>query len=161
MNDQLPSTALGVLEMFSTSRTGIDVFSDQVIQAVQNGEVNPLKIRIWLKTMEEIIDRVKKETNEHQLKEADKYTERSFEYAGAKIEKSELGTKYDYSICNDPVHIQLKKLLEEADKQLKERETFLKSLREPLIIVDEGSGEVVKVSPPSKKSTTGLKVSIK
>lgn len=156
-----PSTAIGVLDMFSTSRTGIDVFSDQVIQAVQAGEVNPLKIRIWVKTIEEILERVKKETNEHQLRESEKYPERSFEYAGAKIEKSELGTKYDYSICNDPVHGQLSKLMEEAKKQLTERETFLKALKETLVIVDEGTGEVVKINPPSKKSTTGLKVTIR
>lgn len=159
--NELPSTALGVLEMFSTSRTGIDIFSDQLIQAVEEGEVNPLKIRIWLKTMEEIIERVKKETNEHQLRESEKYPERTFEYAGAKIEKAELGTKYDYSICNDPVHTHLQNIVDEADKQLKARETFLKALSEPLVLVDEGSGEVVKVLPPSKKSTTGLKVSIK
>lgn len=159
--NELPSTAMGVLELFSTSRTGIDVFSDQVIQAVQAGEVNPLKIRIWVKTMEEIIDRIKKETNEHQLKEAEKYPEKSFEYAGAKIEKSELGTKYDYTVCNDPVYTQLQKIVEEANRQVKERETFLKSLKEPLVTVDEGSGEVARILPPLKKSTTGLKVSIK
>jgi hypothetical protein len=147
--------------MFSTSRTGIDIFSDQLIHAVQSGEVNPLKIRIWIKTVEEILERVKKETNEHQLREAGKYSEDTFDYAGAKITKAELGTKYDYSVCGDPVHKHLSDIVESAKEQLSEREAFLKALREPLVMVDEGSGEVTRVIPPLKKSTTGLKVSIK
>lgn len=156
-----PSTAIGVLDMFSTSRTGIDCFSDQVIQAVQAGEVNPLKIRIWLKTMEEIIERVKKETNEFQLREAEKYPEKSFEYAGAKIEKAELGTKYDYSVCHDPVVEQLECTLESVKQQLTDRQKFLQAIKDPLIVVNDETGEVNTINPPLKKSTSGLKVSIR
>ncbi len=156
-----PSTAIGVLDMFSTSRAGIDTFSNQVIQAVQNGEVNPLKVRVWLKTMEDIIERVKKETADHQLRESEKYPEKAFEYSGAKIEKSELGTKYNYSGSNDPIYNHRKQIADAANEQLKEREEFLKALKEPLILVDDESGEVARIVPPLKTSTTGLKVSIK
>ncbi len=156
-----PSTAIGVLDMFSTSRTGIDVFSDQVIKSVQEGEVNPLKVRIWIKTMEEIIDRIKKETNAHQLREAEKYPEKSFEYAGAKIEKAELGTSYDYSVCCDPVFEIRETSLNAAKELLSERQKFLQAIKEPLIIVNDETGEVCTINPPLKKSTSGLKVSIK
>jgi hypothetical protein len=160
MNEQ-PSTAIGVLDMFSTSRTGIDVFSDQVIHAIQNGEVNALKVRIWLKTMEEIIDRVKKETAEYQLREAEKYPEKSFEYAGAKIEKAELGTAYNYSVCSDPAFERLDVDFSKAKADLDERKKFLQALKQPLTVVDDATGEVTTIRPPLKTSTTGLKVSIK
>lgn len=159
--DNLPTTAMGVLDLFSTSQTGIDIFSDQVIQSVKQGETNPLKVRVWIKTMETIISRLKSETNHEQLMEADKWGERSFDYAGATITKAEHGTKYDFSKCGDPIWEQRDQILYSAKNQLKEREDFLKTIKEPMTIVDDRSGEVVTINPPIKTSTSGLNVTIK
>lgn len=157
----LPTHATGVLNLFSTSRTGIDVFSDQVIKAVHDGEVNPLQVRVWLKTMEEIIDRVRKETNANQLREADKWSENKFEYLGATIEKADVKTEYDYSVCCDTVFERLEVEFNTAKQRLDDRKAFLKTLKAPMPIVDEDSGECVTIKPPFKKSTAGLKVSIR
>lgn len=159
--DNLPTTAMGVLELFSTSQTGIDLFTDQIIESVKRGETNPLKVRIWVKTMETICSRLKSETENEQLSEADKYSEKSFEYAGAIITKSEQGTKYDFSKCGDPIWQQRDQILLSAKNQLKEREDFLKSLKEPLNTFDEETGETFVIKPPTKKSKSGLNVSIK
>jgi len=43
----------------------------------------------------------------------------------------------------------------------KERETFLKALKEPMEVLDSVTGEVIILRPPVKKSTEGIKVSIK
>lgn len=160
MND-LPTHATGVMNLFSTSRTGIDVFSDQIIQAVKEGEINPLQVRIWIKTMEEIIERVKKETSENQLREADKWSEQKFQYLGATIEKADVKTEYDYSVCGDIDYELFEVALNTAKESLEDRKKFLRSLKEPLDILDKDSGEVRTVRPPLKKSTAGLKVSIK
>lgn len=160
MND-LPTHATGVMNLFSTSRTGIDVFSDQIIQAVKEGEINPLQVRIWIKTMEEIIERVKKETSENQLREADKWSEQKFLYLGATIEKADVKTEYDYSVCGDIDYELFEVALNTAKESLEDRKKFLRSLKEPLDILDKDSGEVRTVRPPLKKSTAGLKVSIK
>lgn len=160
MND-LPSSAIGAARMLPTTQTQIDVFSDNVIESVHNGEANPLEVLIILKAFEKAQERIIKEIRENFVNEASKYPESSFEFMGAKIEKAELGTKYDYSVCNDPVHAQRLSIVESASEQLKERETFLKTLKQPITIVDESSGEIVTIQPPLKKSTTGLKVSIR
>lgn len=160
MND-LPTHATGVMNLFSTSRTGIDVFSDQIIQAVKEGEINPLQVRIWIKTMEEIIERVKKETSENQLREADKWSEQKFQYLGATIEKADVKTEYDYSVCGDIDYELFEVALNTAKESLEDRKKFLRSLKEPMDILDKDSGEVRTVRPPLKKSTAGLKVSIK
>lgn len=157
----LPTSAIGVLDLFSTSRTGIDIFSDQVIEAVHNGEVNPLQVRVWIKTMEEIIERVKKETGANQLREADKWAESKFEYLGATIEKADVKTEYDYVSCGDTVFERLEVDFNTAKQRLDDRKAFLKTLKVPLPVIDEDSGEVVTIKPPVKKSTPGLKVSIK
>lgn len=157
----LPTRAIGVLEMFSTSRAGVDMFSDQLIEDVQRGDLDPLKLRVWIKTIETIIDRVNKETLINQMTAAEKYPENSFEFSGATIQKAELGTTYDFGICNDPVHKSLTEISKHASKQLKEREEFLKSLKSPMTILDEGTGEVSKITPPLKKSTSALKVTIR
>jgi hypothetical protein len=154
-------TGIAALDLFATSRTGIDVASDQIIEAVRSGEVNPLKVRVWIKTMEEILERVKKETADSQLREAEKYAEKSFQFAGATLTKSEHGTKYNYAVCGDTTWERLDVDAKTAISKRSMREEFLKSLKEPLTIVDEMTGEVVKINPPVKTSTTGLNVSIK
>lgn len=159
--NELPTHATGVLNLFSTSRTGIDVFSDQIIEAVKEGEVNPLQVRIWIKTMEEIIERVKKETAANQLTEADKWAEQKFEYLGATIEKADVKTEYDYSVCKDTEFEMLEVALNVAKEALDNRKAFLKTLKAPLSIVDKVTGELMDINPPFKKSTPGLKVSIK
>lgn len=160
IND-LPISALGILDLFSTSRTGVDIFSDQLIAGVKEGEINPLKVRVWSKTMETIIDRVNKETMENQLNEAAKYAEAKFSFSGAEITKADVRTEYDYTACNDPEYNRMLTILEAAKEQLKEREAFLKAIKEPLTILDEGTGEYFTIKGPAVKRTPGLKVSIK
>ena len=52
--------------------------------------------------------------------------------------------------------------LEEAQRQVKQREAFLKSLPEGgQMIVDESTGEAVRVRRPAKFQTMGVKVTLK
>lgn len=157
----LPSTAIGAARLLPTTQTQIDVFSDQMIESVRQGETNPLEVLVILKAFEKATERILKEVRENYVKEADKYSEKSFELFGAKLEKAEVGTKYNYSICNDPVYNRRLAIATEANKLVKEREDFLKSLKDPLNIVDEETGELVKIIPPLKTSTESVKVSIR
>lgn len=147
--------------MLPTTQTQIDLFSDSVIESVRQGETNPLEVLVILKAFEKAADRILKEVRDNFVNEADKYPEKSFEFNGVKMEKAEVGTKYNYSICGDPIYNQRFQIKEEADKQVKEREEFLKALKEPMTFVDESTGEVVKIIPPSKTSTTSVKVTIR
>lgn len=159
--NEIPNTAIGVTRMLPTTQTQIDVFSDGVIQSVKEGEANPLEVLVMCKAFEKANERILKEIRDNFIIEANKYPEKSFEFNGAKLTKAEVGTKYDYTHCNDSVYNDRKKIVDEATKQLKEREEFLKSLKEPITVVDEGSGEVITIRPPLKTSTSSLTVSIK
>lgn len=159
--NELPTTAMGVMRQLSVSKSGIETFSNQLINQVKNGEVNPLELKAAFKAMEKIIEKVDEATKGHQITEASRFSEARFSAFGAEVEKCEVGVKYDYSVCADPVYNQRVQILEEAKKQLDERAAFLKALKEPLILVDDESGEVATVRPPLKKSTEGLKFSFK
>jgi hypothetical protein len=43
--NELPSTAFGVMRLLPDTKTGVQTFSNQLIQAVRNGEVNPLQVK--------------------------------------------------------------------------------------------------------------------
>jgi hypothetical protein len=159
--EQLPQTPTELLTLMASTNTQVDVFSDGVIQSVQAGEINPLTVLVQLRAMEKASGRILKEIHENIMREADKYPGNDFEFMGNKIIKAEHGTKYDYSNCGDPVYNQRLNIAKQANEQLKERETFLKAVKAPFSLLDEGTGEVATITPPTKKSTSGVNVSLK
>jgi hypothetical protein len=160
MND-MPSTAIGAARMLPTTQTQVDIFSDQIIESVRQGEANPIEVLILMKAFERAQKRILEEIRENYVNEASKYPESSFEFNGTKIEKAELGTMYNYAVCNDTVLERLEVDFDTAKEKLDERKKFLQALKQPLTVVDELTGEVVTINPPVKKSTSGLKVFIK
>ena len=79
---------------------------------------------------------------------------------GVKIELAETGVKYDFSQCND---YDLNCLLEESERlevQIKERKEFLKLLPKAGVDVVTNFGEVLRIYPPSKSSTSNFKTTI-
>lgn len=161
MNNELPQTPTELLTLMASTSTQIDVFSDGVIESVKRGETNPLTVLIQLRAMEKASGRILKEIHGNLMTEAGKYPTNEFEFMGNKVTKAEHGTKYDYSNCGDPVYNQRLKIVQEATEQLKERENFLKAVKAPFSLLDEGTGEVSIISPPTKKSVSGLNVSIR
>lgn len=74
---------------------------------------------------------------------------------------ADTAVKYDYSVCGDPVWQRLKEQAEEATKKLKEREDMLKTIKSQQTMVDDESGEVFTVIPPTRSAKTGLKLTLK
>ena len=157
----LPNSPIGVLEQFSTSKQGIALFASKVINEVEGGNLDPLKVKLWCKTLEEIADKIDKGTKENQKTEAAKYGERPFMFAGAELHYTPTYTAYDYSACGDPEWQMLTDHMESIKAKLKQREEWLKTMGGPETIVNQVTGEIVTIYPPIKKSTMGIKVSIK
>ena len=151
-----PSELLGL--MASTS-TQIDIFSDGIIQAVKEGEINPITVAVQLKAMKTASERIAKEISPELMTEVSKYPEANFEFMGNKISKAEHGTKYDFSKCNHPRWNELTAEIEELTKELKATENFLKAIKEPLEVIL--GDEVLIVTPPTKTSTSGINISIR
>lgn len=160
-NEQISTTS--ILSLFDTTREERRSFVNDLVSRVANGEVNPLHAHIQVKKMEDIIKAIT--SNEVYkaciLSEAEK-NGKSTEIYNAKIEITEVGVKYDYSQCGDSQLSELMKTYEETGAEIKQRETFLKSIPASGVeVLNEQTGEIEKLYPPSKSSSTSIKVSLK
>jgi hypothetical protein len=92
--------------------------------------------------------------------EVSKYGKSHVTPSGTKLELAEVGTKYDYQTCGDFKLEDLMNQMEILETAIKERQAFLKTV--PLSGMDiliEG-GEVCKIYPPIKTSTSSVKCTI-
>ena len=153
-------TAVSTLSTFNTSKEGIKRYVDQVVGEIKNGVMNPLLAHLYIKSMEKSLEGISAQIKEDVINEAYKY-EKSFDFHGARIEQAELGTKYDFTNCNDVVWNDLNKKITELTEKKKEREAMLKTVKDTMTLVDESTGETWKVNPAIKTSTTSIKVTIK
>lgn len=147
------------LRSLPASKQSIALFAEKVIDALKEGEINALDLLRYLKGFEKLHEAIKKTLDSKAVEEAGKYNSKEAitPYAGVKFEVAELGTKYNYENCGDPVWQRLKAAAESASIALKDRETFLKALKDSIEVVDEDSGEICKIHPPLRSSTTGVK----
>lgn len=155
------SSPMGVLEQFSTSKEGITLFASKVINEVEEGKADPLKVKLFCKTLTEIADKIDKATKSQQNTEAAKYGSKPFAFAGAELHLTSVHTSYDFTACGDPEWEQMNQQIESLKASIKQREEWLKTMGGPETIISTLTGEVVTIYPPIKKSTEGVKVSIK
>jgi hypothetical protein len=96
---------------------------------------------------------------EHALSEAQKHG-KSFAIYGAKVEVKEMGTKWFFDKTGDPIIARIAEQKDQISKEEKDRQAFLKTLKEKTSFLDEESGEVFTVYPARKESKTGIAISI-
>lgn len=159
--EQAPSNPISLLHLNPSSAQQISFFAASVVNEVKNGTESPLRVLIQLRAMEKASKQILEGIKDNILTESEKYPGQSWEMWGNRIEKAELGVKYDYSHCGDTLYERLQSDFDAAKSRLEARCDFLKALSEPITIIDELTGEVVKVMPPQRTSTSGLRVTIK
>lgn len=152
-------TATSTLAILPNTKEQIELFANKLISEIENGQVNPLELIIIQKSFEKMFDKVKETLTKAMVDEAEKYGKK-FEFKGAKIELVEAGVKYDYSSCGDTQYTRVNEQILQLSEVKKQREAFIKSLKEPMQVLDEETSELVTVYPPKKSSTTTLKVTI-
>jgi len=129
--DQMPKTYESAQEM-----------TRQIVDQVRAGDVDPLKLRIFLKYTEKVIGDVLEQTDAEIMREADKYGTR-FELLGAEVQVKASGGKQDYSLTGDPVLPRLQAELEMIQARVKERQDYLKTIPEAGVnFIDEETGDV-------------------
>jgi hypothetical protein len=161
-NLELSTTS--ILALFETSKEQRMDFALRVVDALENGTADPIKIHLQIKMMEDIIKLLNTNTayKKAVLEAAQINSDKSFTFGNAKFEIKETGVKYDYSQCGDPVYAMLEQRALSATNALKERETFLKTVPgKGITLTEEETGEVCTVYPPSKSSTTSVAVTLK
>ena len=138
----------------TVSKETIKEHSINLLADLDNGYITPLQLAAQLKYFEDIIANIKEEVRQRVVAEQSKYGKERMTFKGATFDVKEAGVKYDYSQCECTIWNDINKQIEALTEQRKEREAFLKSLKERLTYVDESTGEIVTIYPPQKKSTT-------
>jgi hypothetical protein len=151
---------LQLIDKNIVSKQGVQDFSNQIIEAIDNGNVNPLELKAALKAIEKITEKVKEKLDKSAIDEANKYG-KIFTLNGVTYEVSEnLGVKYDYSECCDIDWEILNTEIISLTAQIKVVEKRLQAMKGSEERVNRSTGEVYTVYPPKRKSTTGVKVTI-
>lgn len=156
------TSGLSVFSQFPNTQEAAQHLIEKITSELRDGHVDPLQARIFFKIVETVVQASAKATDDLALAEAQKQGQKRFEIHGATVEVKELGTKWYYDKTQDP---ELAKLMEEftaIEKKVKDRQKFLQTLPESgMEIVDDNTGEVVRIYPAYKTSTTGLAISLK
>lgn len=135
------------------------VLASNAIQAVVDGEIDPITAHINVSKMERAIKTFKEDerVRDITLRELGKYGKKHA-FGDCTLEEAEAGTRYDYSICGDSRLEELYKMRQSLDDEIKQRETFLKSVPLSGVALPD-TGEVVY--PPAKTSKTIIKTTFK
>lgn len=162
MDNQLTTTS--ILALFETNKEQRLSFCNDMLSRIDSGEVDPLTVHLQVKCMEDIV-KLLTSNNVYKksiLDAAEKFGQKTFQFHEAKIEIKEVGVKYDYSKCGDTVFELLESKSESAAADLKQRQEFLKTVPvKGMTTLDEITGEMITVYPPSKSSTTLPVVTLK
>lgn len=150
------ATSLNLFDQDLT-KDNISIVVNEMVETVLD-RGNPLEAAEKVKVMEEIIAGFKadKRYKDYALEELSKWGKDGYTSPrGVKITQMEAGGgQYDFSVCNDPVVIELQ-------SKLKARQEFLKKLPpEGLVVTDQTTGETTTIYPARKPlSTTTYKIS--
>lgn len=155
------------------TKKGVAKAASNIYSSVMDGNMSALDVAIMLKFVEEtgkqlkelsddngkntFVDLVREEI-ERNSDDGKSCTSKH----GVKFELYEAATKFDYESCGDPIWNKLNSELELLKVKIKERESFLKTLKGATIInvVDPDTSEFhenVQLYPPTKTSTSTYK----
>jgi len=136
------------------SKGGINQTFESLKSVIVEGLVDPLKVKREIKAMETFIKQFNDDDDikDAVMREADKYSAKSFDAFGAKFTLSSR-TEYDYSV--DRSWSDLNMQLQAVKAAMKSREELLKSG----VKVDMTTGEELPVLP--KRTTDIISVSLK
>lgn len=151
-----------LLNDIELSKKSAESIRHEIANSVINGDINPIRPYANMKFLEKVFSGDDKKDNglSHLIKsyvvdelEKDKL---KTEYYGFKVSVSETGARWDFSNCNDSKLEELYEQQKELKEKITARETLLKGIPRGchIFLMDEDSGEQVKVFAPFKKSST-------
>lgn len=149
--------------LYDVSQEERDQFVGRVINAVNEGHINPLDLHLYLKNSENILDSIikNKDFKDALIKEANKHG-KAFDYRNASAQVKETSVKWDYENCNDTELLRLTTEFLIAKNKLEARQKFLQHVSiKGVDVLDPITGELITVYPPVKKSTTTVAISLK
>lgn len=151
-------SALSLIKAMPGNKAQIDSFVRSVKEELLSGLSNPIEIDVRLKILEEVITGIRKDDaiKEQLVDELAKYPEKTVRLFGCEISKRSL-SKYNYQYCNDSELELLQAEADLANKNLKDRQEFLKMCK-PNSVVNPATGEFLV--PPLCTTTDSFSIKI-
>jgi hypothetical protein len=136
-----------VINLMPSQKEEVSLFANDIVNRIKNNDIDVITFYDKKHWIELCLKEIEKQTKE---KWFEKISKEGAVYVSNGLKKTamESGTTYDYSA--DAEWVALK-------EKIKERETFLKSLKEPLEVVNTETGETTTLVPPVKRSTSTYK----
>lgn len=153
--EQLTTTS--ILSLLETTKEQRQSFVEDIVQRIEQGEADPIKVLVQLKCHAELVDNILSDVRFKSLAldEGSKYG-KQFEKFNAKIAIKEVGVKYDYTDCDTELdNLMAQKAL--LDEKIKKRQKVLQVIDKP--VADSETGDLLQ--PAVKTSTTSLVVTLK
>lgn len=116
--------------------------AQRVVQDVKDGIIDPLEAFIYANKGQEVFDAIV--TNVRPIIAGKQIQKGGIKLYDAEIIEKKNPDKFDYAVCGDSEWDKLNAKLTDIKAKMKERETFLKTLKEPMSTMD---GEII--NPPS------------
>ena len=148
----LPKIDLASIE---PTKFSIELLKQTIVSHFRETGENPIDMLVKSEALVQLLDGIRAELKEEVLNELALHPKGKTEVLGAEVSTIESGVKYAYD--GDHTWLKLNQEIEAIKFKQKERESLLKTIKEPL--VDPETGEMIFPAP--KYSTTTFKISLK
>ena len=152
MSNLLPSIELNSI---NPSKFSIELLKQVVVSHFRETGENPLEMLVKAEALVQLLEGIRAELKEDVINQLDLHPQGKAIVLDAEISRIESGVKYAYD--GDHTWLKYNQELEAIKFKQKERESLLKTIKEPL--VDPETGEMIYPAP--KFSTTTFKISLK
>ena len=152
-------SAISLFRKLPETKSQVSEYKNLIRSSVEEGEVNPLVFLKQVTALEQLTKELKGDVviKDIILEEAERYNKKSFDDFGANFQIKEVGTKYDFSVCNDAVWEELEQKSKAIAEAKRERENFLKTIRNGNEVF---GADGVQLEAPQKSSTTQVVITL-
>jgi hypothetical protein len=127
---------------------------EDIKSVIENGNYDLLRVLVELRRYDIYLTKLIETIKLPALENAKKTGNKNFNYADAKVIVTKT-VSYDYSV--DKIWSEINADLTNIKERMKKHQEFLKELDSNITeIIDESTGEVLKVTPPIKKEKDSL-----
>lgn len=138
------------------TKSNIDTMANTIAYEVSEGNIDPVEAIVKVTAMEQVCKAARLKIEGYVLANLELYPQGKRDFNGAKIERAEVGTSYDFS--HDAVWAEMYNEIEIRKSHIKEREEQLKKIPAGKLLVDEETGETIVGA--AKSSKTSFKVTL-
>lgn len=155
----MEESAISIFKKLPETKGQITSYKNLIKQSVENGEVDSLVFFKQVVALEQLVKELKQDDiiKDVILEEAERFNQKSFTYSNAKFSIREVGSRYNYQICDDIQWNELNDEMQKLKEKISARENFLKAITPEMEVY---GADGVKISPPVKTSSTQVVVTL-